>query len=119
MPCIRFEDVKVLQQNVEKLKDLITEAKRINCPQVVLCPWNDADDQRTPAQRSDELVAALNAYGPLFAEAGMTGLVEPLGFAICSLRTKKAALEGIARCKYPESYQLLHDTFPHYLSGDR
>jgi 2-keto-myo-inositol isomerase len=114
-----FEDVKVLQQNVEKLKDLITEAKRINCPQVVLCPWNDADDQRTPAQRSDELVAALNAYGPLFAEAGMTGLVEPLGFAICSLRTMKAALEGIARCKYPESYQLLHDTFHHYLSGDR
>ena len=63
-------------------------------------------------------MTALNAYGPLFAEAKMIGLVEPLGFAICSLRTKKTALEGIARCNYPDSYQLLHDTFHHYLSGE-
>jgi 2-keto-myo-inositol isomerase len=113
-----FEDVKVLKGNIEKLQGLIAEAKRINCPQIVLCPLNDANDKRSPAQRADELVAALNAYGPLFAEAEMIGLVEPLGFAICSLRTKKSALEGIARCHYPESYQLLHDTFHHYLSGE-
>jgi 2-keto-myo-inositol isomerase len=113
-----FEDVKVLKENVEKLKELIAEAKRINCPQIVLCPLNDANDKRSTAQRADEVVTALNAYGPLFAEAKMIGLVEPLGFAICSLRTKKTALEGIARCHYPESYQLLHDTFHHYLSGE-
>ena len=91
-----FEDVKVLKENIEKLRDLIAEAKRINCPQIVLCPLNDANDRRSTAQRADELVTALNAYGPLFAEAKMIGLVEPLGFAICSLRTKKTALEGIA-----------------------
>ena len=113
-----FENSKVLKQNIEKLKDLIGQAKRINCPQIVLCPLNDANDKRSPAQRSDELVTALNAYGPLFAEAKMIGLVEPLGFEICSLRTKNTALEGIARCNYPESYQLLHDTFHHYLSGE-
>jgi len=113
-----FEDVKVLKENIEKLKDLIAEAKRINCPQIVLCPLNDANDKRSPTQRADELVTALTAYGPLFAEAKMIGLVEPLGFAICSLRTKKTALEGIARCNYPASYQLLHDTFHHYLSGE-
>ena len=110
-----FEDVKVLKENIEKLKDLIAEAKRINCPQIVLCPLNDANDKRSPAQRADELVTA---YGPLFAEAKMIGLIEPLGFAICSLRTKKAALEAIAKCNYPESYKLLHDTFHHYLSGE-
>jgi 2-keto-myo-inositol isomerase len=113
-----FEDVKILKQNIEKLKDLIAEAKRINCPQIVLCPLNDANDKRSSAQRADELVTALTAYGPLLAEAEMIGLVEPLGFEICSLRTKKAALEGIARCDYPDSYQLLHDTFHHYLSGE-
>jgi predicted xylose isomerase-like sugar epimerase len=37
---------------------------------------------------------------------------------ISSLRTKKASLEGIAKCNYPESYKLLHDTFHHYLSGE-
>ena len=96
-----FEDVKVLKENIEKLKDLIAEAKRINCPQIVLCPLNDANDKRSTAQRADELVTALSAYGPLFAEAKMIGLVEPLGFTICSLRTKKTALEGIAGCHYP------------------
>ena len=113
-----FEDVKVLKENIEKLKRLIAEAKRINCPQIVLCPLNDANDQRSPAQRADELVNALNAYGPLYTNAKMTGLIEPLGFTICSLRTKKAALEGISKCNYPETYQLLHDTFHHYLSGE-
>jgi 2-keto-myo-inositol isomerase len=113
-----FEDVKVLKENIEKLKGLIAEAKRINCPQIVLCPLNDANDKRSPAQRADDLATALTTYGPLFAEAKMIGLIEPLGFAICSLRTKKAALEAIAKCNYPESYKLLHDTFHHYLSGE-
>jgi 2-keto-myo-inositol isomerase len=113
-----FEDVKVLNENIEKLKGLIGEAKRIDCPQIVLCPLNDANDKRNSTQRADELVTALNAYGPLFAEAKMIGLIEPLGFQISSLRTKKTALEGIARCNYPQSYKLLHDTFHHYLSGE-
>jgi 2-keto-myo-inositol isomerase len=113
-----FEDVKVLKENLAKLQGLIAEARRINCPQIVLCPLNDANDKRSAAQRADELVTSLTAYGPLFAQARMVGLVEPLGFEICSLRTKKAALEGIARCDYPQSYQLLHDTFHHYLSGE-
>ena len=113
-----FEDVRALKENIEKLKGLIAEAKRIDCPQIVLCPLNDATDKRDPAQRANELVTALNAYGPLFAQAGMIGLVEPLGFGISSLRTKKDALEGVAKCNYPESYKLLHDTFHHYLSGE-
>src|SRR5580704_15403159 len=113
-----FEEVKILKENIEKLKGLIADAKRINCPQIVLCPLNDANDKRSAAQRADELATALTAYGPLFAESKMIGLIEPLGFTICALRTKKAALEGIANCKYPESYKLLHDTFHHYLSGE-
>jgi 2-keto-myo-inositol isomerase len=113
-----FEDIKILNENLEKLNGLIAEAKRINCPQIVLCPLNDANDRRKPAQRANDLVTALNAYGPLFAEAKMIGLIEPLGFEICSLRTKKAALEAVNSCDYPESYKLLHDTFHHYLSGE-
>ena len=41
-----FEDAKILRENLEKLKGLIAEAKRINCPQIVLCPLNDANDKR-------------------------------------------------------------------------
>jgi 2-keto-myo-inositol isomerase len=46
-----FEDGKVLKENTEKLKGLIAEARRVNCPQIVLCPLNDANDKRSAAQR--------------------------------------------------------------------
>ena len=113
-----FEDGRGLDTNLVKLKGLITEAKRINCSQIVLCPLNDASDPRSPGQRADQLVTALNAFGPVFAEAKMTGLIEPLGFSVSALRTKKEALAGISQCDYSRSYKLLHDTFHHYLAGE-
>jgi len=113
-----FEHGKHLQANVAKLKGLIAEAKKVDCPHIVMCPFNEVGDSRTQAQRSADLVAALNAYGPLFTEAGMVGLIEALGFERSALRTKRAALEGIARCTHPRAFALLHDTFHHYLSGE-
>jgi 2-keto-myo-inositol isomerase len=113
-----FEHGKHLRANLEKLKGLIAEARKVSCPHIVMCPFNEVGDPRTPAQRADDLVAALNAYGPLFTEAGMVGLIEALGFERSALRTKRAALDGIARCAYPKAFALLHDTFHHYLSGE-
>jgi 2-keto-myo-inositol isomerase len=113
-----FEDVRALGRNLVKLEALITEAKRINCPQIVLCPLNEPGDPRSPGQKADQLVTALNAFGPLFAEAKMTGLIEPLGFSVSALRTKKEALAGITQCDYSGSYKLLHDTFHHYLGEE-
>jgi len=114
----RFEDVRALDANLAKLKGLISEAKRIDCSQIVLCPLNEAGDRRSPGQRADQLVTALNAFGPLLAEAKMTGLLEPLGFSVSALRTKKEALAGISQCDYSGSYKLLHDTFHHYLGEE-
>jgi len=114
-----FEYGKLLKENVEKLKLLVAEAKRIDCPYIVMCPFNEAKDRRSSAERAGDLVSALDAYGPPLAEAGMKGLIEPLGFEVSSLRTKRAALDGIARCAYPDSFMLLHDTFHHFLSGEQ
>jgi len=113
-----FEDARALDPNLAKLKALIAEAKRIHCSQIVLCPLNEPRDPRSPGQRADQLVTALNAFGPLFAEAQMTGLIEPLGFSVSALRTKKEALAGISQCDYSGSYKLLHDTFHHYLGEE-
>ena len=113
-----FEHGAHLQANLEKLRGLIAEASKVACRHIVLCPFNEAGDPRTPAQRQSHLVAALDAYGPLLAAAGMVGLIEPLGFQRSALRTKRAALEGITRCSHPQAFALLHDTFHHYLSGE-
>ncbi len=114
-----FESAKHLAANLEKLRGLVAEARKVGCKAIVMCPFNEKGDPRTPRQRAAELVAALDAYGPIYAEAGMTGLIEPLGFERSALRTKRAALDGIARCKHPGSFALLHDTFHHYLSGEK
>jgi 2-keto-myo-inositol isomerase len=113
-----FEDARALEANLRKLKGLIAEAERINCSQIVLCPLNEPGDPRSVDQKADQLVTALNAFGPLLAEAKMTGLIEPLGFSVSALRTKKAAFTGISRCDYPGAYKLLHDTFHHYLGEE-
>jgi 2-keto-myo-inositol isomerase len=113
-----FEHGQRLQANLAKLEGLIAEARKVACPHIVLCPFNELPDPRSPAQRAGDLVAALNAYGPLLAQAGMVGLLEPLGFAQSALRTKRAALDGIASCSHPRAFALLHDTFHHYLSGE-
>jgi len=114
-----FEDGRVRDANVKRLAALLADARAASCPQIVLCPLNEAGDPRSPAQRAEDLVRALDAYGPLLQQAGAVGLIEPLGFEVSALRTKRAALDAIGRCAYPASYQLLHDTFHHYLSGEQ
>jgi 2-keto-myo-inositol isomerase len=88
------------------------------CRRIVLCPVNDSSDKRSPHQQHIDLVSALNHYAPLFEQYGMIGLVEPLGFEICSVRFKKQAVSAIAETGLSRYYQIVHDTFHHYLSGE-
>jgi 2-keto-myo-inositol isomerase len=113
-----FEDASQLKANLAKLRSLVADAKRVNCPFIVLCPLNDGKDRRSAAERSRDLVSSLNAYGPILAESGIKGLIEPLGFEVSSLRTKRAALDGVAKSTHPRSFGLLHDTFHHFLAGE-
>lgn len=80
---------------------------------LVMCPLNDG---RTVAD--DDLVGALAAMLPILSERGLTGLVEPLGFTISSLRTKGKAVEAIARAGGTDVFKLVHDTFHHHLAGE-
>lgn len=80
---------------------------------LVMCPLNDGTKVAF-----DDLVAALKAVRPILEERGLTGLVEPLGFPISSLRTKKEALEAIEAAGGEGVYKLVHDTFHHHLAGE-
>jgi 2-keto-myo-inositol isomerase len=113
-----FESARHLRENVERLRGLVAEARTVGCKAIVMCPFNERGDPRTPGQRAEELAAALDAYGPIYGDAGMIGLIEPLGFERSALRTKRAALDAIDRCRHPGAFALLHDTFHHYLSGE-
>jgi 2-keto-myo-inositol isomerase len=85
---------------------------------LVLCPVNDANYRLTEPERLDRLHAALRALAPILEDAGITGLVEPLGFATSSLRFKADAIEAIEQTGLGERFRIVHDTFHHYLSGE-
>ncbi len=80
---------------------------------LVMCPLNDG----TPVS-FDDLVAALVAMKPILDERGLTGLVEPLGFPVSSLRTKAEAVRAIQAAGGQGTYKLMHDTFHHHLAGE-
>lgn len=80
---------------------------------LVMCPLNDGTE--VPF---DDLVAALKAMKPILDVRGLTGLVEPLGFPVSSLRKKSVAIEAIKAASGEGTYKLMHDTFHHHLAGE-
>jgi 2-keto-myo-inositol isomerase len=61
---------------------------------------------------------ALRALTPILADAGVIGLVEPLGFQESSLRLKSEAVEAIEDLGQGDRFRIVHDTFHHYLAGE-
>ena len=80
---------------------------------LVMCPLNDG----TPVA-FDDLVGALRAMAPILRARGLTGLVEPLGFPVSSLRRKEDAIAAIRAAAAEDCYRLVHDTFHHHLAGE-
>ena len=83
---------------------------------VSLIPRNDgvATDRRD-SSRVTEL--ALQELLPMLKAHGLKALVEPLGFASCSLRYKDVLAEVIERVGGRGTYFMVHDTFHHALAG--
>ncbi|OOY14387.1 TIM barrel protein [Thioclava sp. DLFJ4-1] len=80
---------------------------------LVMCPLNDGKQVE-----HSHVVAALDAMKPILTERDLTGLVEPLGFPISSLRSKAAALSAITEAGADGTYKLMHDTFHHHLASE-
>ena len=84
----------------------------------MLCPVNDVGYRLSESERLGNLRHALRALAPILEEAGIIGLVEPLGFAESSLRLKADAVEAIEDLDLGDRFRLVHDTFHHYLAGE-
>ncbi|WP_439616057.1 TIM barrel protein [Shinella sp.] len=98
-------------------KELIDYASACGARALVLVPKNDGTGQ-ADGERQANLREALTALKPLLDAAGIIGLVEPLGFEICSLRSKREAVEAIKAVSGEQTFRLVHDTFHHHLAGE-
>lgn len=99
-----------LPARAEKLADY---AQACGAKALVTCPLNEGKPVAF-----DDLVAALKAMRPILRDRGLSGLVEPLGFPVSSLRTKKEAIAAIEAAGGADTYRLVHDTFHHHLAGE-
>jgi 2-keto-myo-inositol isomerase len=91
-----------------KADALLQEAKAIGAKALVMCPLNEGIEI-TPEQT----LAALKVLAPRFAEYGIQGLVEPLGFPVSSLRSAVQTQKLIQQANVP--FKVLLDTFHHHL----
>jgi 2-keto-myo-inositol isomerase len=106
------------EQRAGEAAALARYAQACGAGALVLCPVNDAGWQPAEEQRGARLREALAALAPILADAGLVGLVEPLGFATSSLRLKAEAVAAIEDIGASERFRLVHDTFHHYLAGE-
>jgi len=84
---------------------------------IALIPRCDGQDT-DQSVRIKSLEHALLELKPLLAERGLIGFVEPLGFKQSSLRIKSEVVDVINACDACGEFQLVHDTFHHYLAGN-
>ncbi|MGO4622623.1 TIM barrel protein [Ensifer sp. 2YAB10] len=101
----------------KEAEELITYARDCGAKALVLVPVNDGSGQ-ADGERQANLRAALAVLKPMLESAGIVGLVEPLGFEICSLRSKTEAVEAIKAIGGEKTFRLVHDTFHHHLAGE-
>lgn len=101
----------------EEAKALADYAQACGSAALILVPTNDGSG-REDGVRQANLWRALQGLQPILDAAGVIGLVEPLGFAVCSLSSKREAAEGIAAIGGQKTFRITHDTFHHHLAGE-
>ncbi len=115
----RFNDPSLFEEKKVEISEMIDEALSVGCTQIIMCPVNDPEDKRSTDKQRNDLEAALKVYAPILKSKGITGLIEPLGFPICSVRYKKQAVEAIKSTALEAVYKIVHDTFHHFLSDEK
>ncbi len=104
-------------ERTAEARHLIGFAAACGAKAIVLVPTNDGTG-RANGERQANLRIALKSLRPMLDDAGIVGLVEPLGFEVCSLRYKSEAAETIGSLDAADTFRIVHDTFHHHLAGE-
>lgn len=122
---LRILSVNALQRfnewtpaRADEAKALCDQTKAAGAEALVLCPVNEEGFWPDDASRLQALRDALAGLAPILEKAGLIGLVEPLGFAECSLRLKSEAVAAIDAVGQSDRFKLVHDTFHHFVAAE-
>ena len=101
----------------KQAEDLIAVARASGAEAISLIPRNDKAGMGN-GERQANLRLALRELRPMLEDAGLIGLVEPLGFMSSSLRFKREAVDAIDAVGGTGRFRIVHDTFHHHLAGE-
>lgn len=108
---------------LHQLHELSDLASRCGAHGVSLIPWL-ADGHKTKSTTLsreavvEQLSNTLADFAPILAKHQLIGFIEPLGFEHASIRLKAEVVEVIESTKLNARFQLVHDTFHHYLADE-
>jgi 2-keto-myo-inositol isomerase len=100
----------------DKAEALMKIAKACGAEMMSLIARNDAKGM-ADGERQSNLSTALRELKPLLDKYDLVGLIEPLGFETCTLRSKREAIEAIEALGAASRFKIVHDTFHHTLAG--
>lgn len=98
-----------------QVRALIDTARAAGAETISLIPRNDGTGLGN-GERQANLRLAMKAILPMLRDSDMVALVEPLGFARSSLRSKSELVDMIATIDGTAHFKLVHDTFHHALA---
>ncbi len=98
---------------------LATLAAAAGAKGLVMCPLNEGRMLEDTPEKAAGLRAALAGIRPILERHKLKGFVEPLGFPVSSLRTKREALKAIDDIGAADVFFLVHDTFHHRGGGEQ
>jgi 2-keto-myo-inositol isomerase len=101
------------EERAQQAREMATLAKAAKAEGLVVCPLNDGNEVSF-----DDLKYALSELAKILEEFDLKGFVEPLGFPISSLRSKRVAIEAIDAIGQQDRFSLVHDTFHHKGAGE-
>ncbi|CAJ0992465.1 TIM barrel protein [Pantoea sp. Nvir] len=99
---------RVDESVLKKAEGLLQDAKAINAKALVMCPLNEGVDIT-----AEETLASIKTLEICFAQYGVNGLVEPLGFPTSSMRSAVKTQQLINEAH--SSFKLVIDTFHHHI----
>lgn len=102
-------------ERADQARQMIAFAAVAGIDAIVLCP--SVAPVGAPALPTG-LGASLDALQPMLEDAGVRGLIEPLGFPRSSIRTKSVVDQHLQERGNPACFGIVHDSFHHAIAAD-
>ena len=96
---------------------LIEAADATGAETISLIPRVDLRDPDADA-RAAALRAVVSEIAPMLAGTNVVALLEPIGFANCSMKFQREAAAAIESLNLGDRFGIVHDTFQHALAKD-